>query len=320
MRVRLPRVDQADLNLFEFDMDLTMMVFFLDANDRIYARYGGRDVEGPDSRQSLEGLRQTMTSVLNTHKNEQDRFAKRQPGGPFFLHQLGLNAKGCMHCHQIKEELNRRIVARDEWDRDQVWRYPLPENIGIRLALNNPDLVETVTKGSAADKAGLKIGDRLRQIDDIPIHGFADAQTALDRAPRKGMITILYRRSGKDEKATLELADGWRKGDLTWRISMRRLVPRFSLPGKDLAPEEKTGLGLDPKLLAFRLAVNLSPRLLDQGFEPKEVVVGIEGKTLDFEAADLAGFVERDYLVGETVRVRVNRMGRSVIVPVPLAN
>lgn len=27
MRVRLPRVDQTDLNLFEFDMDLTMMVF-----------------------------------------------------------------------------------------------------------------------------------------------------------------------------------------------------------------------------------------------------------------------------------------------------
>lgn len=320
MRVRLSRIDQADLNLFEFDFDLTMMVFFMNANDRIYARYGGRDVNSPDSRQSLEGLRQTMTSVLYSHKNEKSRFAKPQPGGPFFLHQLGIITKGCIHCHQIKEELNRRLVAKDEWERDLVWRYPLPENIGIKLAVDNPNLVETITKGSPADKAGLKTGDRLRQIDDIPVHGFADAQTALDRAPRQGMVTILYRRSGKDQKASLELTEGWRQGDLTWRTSMRRMIPRFSLPGKDLTNEEKTSLGLDSKLMAFRLAATLSPRLADLGFEPKDVVVGIEGKTLAFESADLAGFVEREFLVGETVRVIVNRMGRSVIVPVPLAN
>ncbi len=320
MRVRLSRIDQDDLNLFEFDFDLTMMVFFMDANDRIYARYGGRDAEGPDSRQSLEGLRKTMTSVLYTHQNEKDRVAKRQPGGPLFIHDLGTKFKGCMHCHQIREELNRRLVAREEWDRDQVWRYPLPENIGIKLGVDNPDLVEAVGKGSAAGKAGLRIGDRLRQIEDIPIHGFADTQTALDRAPRQGLITLSFRRSGKDQEASLELTEGWRQGDITWRTSMRRMIPRFSLPGKDLTKDEKTGLGLSPKLMAFRLAAKLSPRLVDLGFEPKDVVVGIEGKTLVFESADLTGFVEREFLVGETVRVRVNRMGRSVIVPVPLAN
>jgi hypothetical protein len=62
VRVRLTRIDDQDLNLFEFDYDLTFMVFILDAEGRVYARYGGRSPEGPDQRQSLEGLRYTMGS------------------------------------------------------------------------------------------------------------------------------------------------------------------------------------------------------------------------------------------------------------------
>jgi hypothetical protein len=33
-------VDDVDLNTFEFDYDLTFMVFFLNANGKVYARYG----------------------------------------------------------------------------------------------------------------------------------------------------------------------------------------------------------------------------------------------------------------------------------------
>ena len=43
VRVRLTRIDNQDLNLFEFDYDLTFMVFFLNAEGKVYARYGGRD-------------------------------------------------------------------------------------------------------------------------------------------------------------------------------------------------------------------------------------------------------------------------------------
>ena len=67
VRVRLTRVDNLDLNLFEFDYDLTMMVFFLNAEEKVYARYGGRDARNADSRQSLAGLHATMQSVLAMH-------------------------------------------------------------------------------------------------------------------------------------------------------------------------------------------------------------------------------------------------------------
>jgi hypothetical protein len=53
----------VDLTTFDFDYDLTWAAFFMNANEHIYGRYGGRD-EGPVQRLrspgSLErqGLRQ----------------------------------------------------------------------------------------------------------------------------------------------------------------------------------------------------------------------------------------------------------------------
>jgi len=56
--------------LFEFDYDLTFMVFFLNAGERIYGRYGGRDGRGPDTRMSLAGLHHAMGAALDTHGRE----------------------------------------------------------------------------------------------------------------------------------------------------------------------------------------------------------------------------------------------------------
>ena len=66
----MTRIDDVDLNLFEFDYDLTFMVFFLDAEEKVYGRYGGRDAASPDGRQSLDGLRYTMKSVLEMHERD----------------------------------------------------------------------------------------------------------------------------------------------------------------------------------------------------------------------------------------------------------
>src|SRR5438067_12657941 len=82
VRVRLTRIDDVDLNLFDFDYDLTFMVFFLNAEGKVYARYGGRDAEGPDKRQSLEGLRYTMESVLRMHGRAEKSFAPKARTAP----------------------------------------------------------------------------------------------------------------------------------------------------------------------------------------------------------------------------------------------
>jgi hypothetical protein len=60
VRVRLVKIAGADLRLFEFDYDLTWHVFFLNANETMYGRYGGRDASSAEGRFSLKGLRYAM--------------------------------------------------------------------------------------------------------------------------------------------------------------------------------------------------------------------------------------------------------------------
>ena len=38
-----------------------------------------------------------------------------------------------MHCHQVREALDRKLVESGQWTREQAWRFPLPENLGMRL-------------------------------------------------------------------------------------------------------------------------------------------------------------------------------------------
>ena len=65
--MRLPRIDTADIGLFEFDFDTTMAIFFLTAKEQVYGRYGGRDDKGPDTRMSLAGLHYAAEAALDAH-------------------------------------------------------------------------------------------------------------------------------------------------------------------------------------------------------------------------------------------------------------
>jgi len=107
------------------------VVFFLNADEKVYARYGGRDGRSPDERQSLEGLRYTMQSVLAMHQRKAPDFAPREEGTPKSIRQVVDRGRGCMHCHQVREALNDELKRTGKWEQDRVWRYPLPDNLGL---------------------------------------------------------------------------------------------------------------------------------------------------------------------------------------------
>src|SRR4051794_12132822 len=136
VRVRLTRIDPLDLNLFEFDYVLTFMVFFLNAEGKVYARYGGRDSHNADNRQSLAGLLYTMNSVLRMHERNEKQFAPTSQQTPKYLRDItggrGM-VRGCMHCHNIKETIHDALQKAGKWDLGMVYRYPLPENVGVAL-------------------------------------------------------------------------------------------------------------------------------------------------------------------------------------------
>jgi predicted metalloprotease with PDZ domain len=316
--VRLTRIDDVDLSLFAFDYDVTMMVFFLDAEENVYARYGGRDPDGPDARQSLEGLRHTMQSVLAVHEREEKEYAPRPADGPKSVRDLRRARGGCMHCHQVKEAINADLRRSGKWSRDLVWRYPLPENLGLALEVDRGNVDKHVEDGSAAAAAGLKAGDVLRKLDGVPVHSFGDAQFALDAAPKAGSVEVVWQRGDDVHKGKVSLAEGWRKTDVSWRPSVRHLVAQARLYGEDLTAEQKKALGLDPKQLAFRQRELMTFQAKSAGIRPGDVILGVDGVRLETDVTGFLRYVQSNYLVGDKVTVNLLRDGKRLEVPMDL--
>lgn len=320
IRVRLVRIDDHDLNLFEFDYDLTLAVFFMNGEDRVYARYGGRDAESADSRQSLDGLRYTMESVLEMHAQETKQFAPRnEPQRKYARDVTGWYGGGCMHCHQVKEAINERSEREGKWKREFAWRYPMPDNIGVRLELHRGNVVDTVLPDSAASNLGIEPGDVLENIGGVPIHSFGDVQFALDKAPATGSVGVTWRRNAERLSGNLSLETDWKRSDLTWRASVRgRFVPSLPMSGDDLTANERQALGLTEKQMAFR-AARLKDRAKLAGFQAGDVVLAVNDKTLDLTASEFRQYFRREFLVGDTVRFTVVRNGEKVMIPLILS-
>jgi predicted metalloprotease with PDZ domain len=314
----MSRVIDIDIHQLEFDFDLTMMTYFLSPEGQVYSRYGGRDSRDADNRQSLAGLRHTMESVLAEHARQTPQFAEQTVAQPQYPRDMNIAKRGCVHCHNVKEQLDLDLTRAGKWTRDLVWRYPPPDNVGIIPDVDRGNVVKTVTPESPAARAGLKPGDLLRSLNRVPIHSFGDAQFALDRAPAKGGIDVAWERDGTAMSAKLELSEGWKQTDITWRASQQHRIPSLKLYGDDLTADEKKALGLKPGQLAFRQQKEVSSHAARAGFKPGDVVVGVDDLEPEMSMTDFLFLVRRKYLVGDQVNVHILRDGKRLKVPMKL--
>src|SRR5206468_71444 len=129
--------------------------------------------------------------------------------------------------------LNDELRRKGKWSRDLVFRYPLPDNLGLVLDVHRGNVVGKVVPNSPAANLGLQPGDVLQRLNGVPMHSFADAQFALDRAPLKGAVPITWTRGGKSETAELALPADWKRSDISWRPSLQHLVPTLPLSGQE---------------------------------------------------------------------------------------
>ena len=146
----------------------------------------------------------------------------------------------------------------------------LPEGIGVA--------VEHVAKGSAAEKAGLKINDIITQLDDQLIINGQQLQTLIRTKKPGDEVTVTYIRKGKEHKAKVKLA----KGSIVARAPQALRLQngkwqQFNLPN---------GLG-HGQMQMFKL----NPQNLDQlneqlknipGINPKDLKKMLEGQGLNF--------------------------------------
>src|SRR5262249_36236880 len=124
--------------------------------------------------------------------------------------------------------------AKGKWQREEIWVYPFPENVGLRLAVDQGNRVDNVRADSPAGRTGLRAGDVLLSLDGESVASLADMQFVLQRAPARGDIRITWQRNGRRASADLSLPEGWRVTDVSWRPSPRGIGPPPAVHGEDL--------------------------------------------------------------------------------------
>src|SRR3954471_2495728 len=81
--VRITRMDDVDIALFERDWNNTLYYFIMNADEQIYIRYGGRDARGPLTYLNLNSLELALEKGLELHqayrKGELKKSARPEP-------------------------------------------------------------------------------------------------------------------------------------------------------------------------------------------------------------------------------------------------
>ena len=66
--VRVTRMDDVDVGLFDRDWNNAIYFFVLNADEQIYMRYGGRESQSPDTYNSVESMRIALEQGLVLHR------------------------------------------------------------------------------------------------------------------------------------------------------------------------------------------------------------------------------------------------------------
>ena len=224
----------------------------------IYGRFGTRSGRPEHEDISLEGLRKAMEAALRMHKDygavkpslagkqvKQARYKTPRDypslSGKYGekIDYEGKTAKSCMHCHQIREA--ERLVyraAREPIPDEVLFPYPDPAVLGLKMDPKAMATVERVTADTPAGRAGLRAGDEITTLAGQPLLSIADLQWVLHNAPAATKLPAQVRRAGEAVDLTLDLPEGWRRGDISWRTTTWDLR-RMGLGGLWL--EELTG-------------------------------------------------------------------------------
>lgn len=321
MPVRIVNMRGVNLNLFDFDFDLTWAALFMNADGAVYGRYGGRDEGHAEQYLSTAGLKFALEHALAAYRADPEA---KGPGvdRPERVEQYAaarpLDSAACVHCHQVYDFRRDVLKTAGKWRLDDVWVYPPPKNIGLTLDVDSGRRVRAVAANSPSARVGLQAGDELVEVNGLPIASFADLQYALHRAPAAGEVAIRWRRAGREATGALVLVAGWRRSDISWRGSMWSLEPTAAVHGGDLSADEKRQLGLEPSRLAFRHGRPLTRQGREAGFREGDIVLGIDDLPLEMTFGQFEAYIRLNHKTGDRVVFNVIRDGKRIELPMPL--
>jgi hypothetical protein len=335
--VRQVEMKGVDLSLFQFDHDLNWAGMFINADGVVYARYGTQSAEGSDAYNSIDGLINTMNRVLELHanypKNVDELKGKRGAPKPVSsaLEMPGLRnpAKyaqqtergNCIHCHNIHDAEHQHALDTGTFSIEMLWKYPLPDNIGLKIDRKSGVRIEQVVAGSAAAGAKLAANEDVVRMNGQRITSIADMQWVLHNLPNTDtQVDVETSRNGKH---AVPLKAGWKRNDFSWRGSMWNAPPKIQVWMPELSEEARTKLGLPEADRALEVRwINREGaggrQAYADGLREKDVVVAVAGKPLDMNTRQFQMHVKLNYKVGDTLPLTVIRNGQREEVKIRL--
>ena len=340
--VRQVEMKGVDLSQFQFDYDLNWAAMFINADGTVYARYGTQSAKGADAYNSIESLEKTMRRVLALHKNypankatlagklgrpKPYKTALQMPGMKHRSKLASSTARNnCVHCHNIHDAEHEQLHDAGRLTHDALWRYPLPDNLGLQLDPGDGRIVTAVKANSPADKVGLRPGDVLTHADGQALTSIADLQWVLHNLPNtQASVTLKATRGERAIEKKLAMRAGWKKTDISWRGSLWSIKPVLATW---CAPMKEKQVKL------LRLAKGVKPlevRWINTGrpegrnakragLRQGDIIIGMEGKPLRMRSEHFNMHVKLNYKGGDKLPLTLLRKGKRIHFDWPLTD
>ncbi len=321
----------VNINQFQFEYDLTWMAFFQDAAGRTYVRYGGREDHDAESHLNKESLLRVMRQALVLHQD-----GKVQPDNryepvaqsaltpediPTMKAMMAKRKESCIHCHDVKIAQLRHLRDLGQVDKDMVFTYPSPSQLGIQLDPATHYHVQRVDPQSPAEAAGIRAGDLIRTIDGQRVLTLADMSRVLELAPKTGTLAMSIERDMQTISTSIRLPDGWRKSDdPSWRSSTGVMGPSSGFWGVTISNELRRQLGLTENDLAIRITYLNAPWLKETGLRNGDYLVSIDGQKSNMTIRQLQVYLHLNRNWGDKIELVVRRDGKEVNLSIQFPN
>lgn len=335
--VRLLNAFDLDLRLLPAegfqDFDVSWWVYLLSPEGEVYGVFGGKDEVSDATRISTKALANTLTRVLDHHSDPRRKqwkldgpaadwespmqSSKDLPGFESWEKSYpDFGAQGCMHCHQVAEVLRQPAIEAGNFDpvRDvQVWPYP--ENVGLTVDRDDGLLVTVVQADSPAAKIGVQVGDRLAAAGGRRLFGQTDLRGVLHReAWPAGEIELRWIRDGEQQAGNLQLAKGWRKTILDWRMSISQgnigPDPGFFPLTASRKQARKDGMAISPY---FGRGAD-SSLAFQAGLRPSHVILAINGESPNLNGRAFLVWFRLNHRKGQELELTVLEGDRERVI------
>jgi serine protease Do len=345
VKVRVINANALDLSLFQVDYDLSFSSVFFNGDGAVYGRYGSWTHQKSPQDKTTAGFKKALEGALALHnKYPANKAALKGKQGaelPFkdpleipglagkYSRELDWEGKvvqSCVHCHMIGDAIRSHYRAEkkqipNEW----IYPWPAPETIGLTLATEEIAKVQKVTAGSIAEKAAIKPGDEITDLNGQPLTSIADVSWVLHRSPESGVLQATILRDGKIRDVKIELPAGWRnKSDIarrvgTWELRAMALGGLFV---EDLTDEERAKRGLNKNSMALFVKhageYGIHAAAKKAGFKKDDVLVSLDGIDHKLSESELIGHLLHKHQPGDKVKAVVLRGQERMDLLLPL--